>query len=361
MVTLGKSSMSEFGFVPCAEPHHVEPTRNPWNLDHTTGGSSGGSAALVAAGVVPVAHAADGGGSIRIPAACCGLVGLKPTRGRLLPHREEQLLPVAVTVDGVVTRSVRDTAWWFAEAEQRYRNRKLPSMGLVTGPPRRRLRVAAVIDLPEGLPVDIEIDDATRRTFEETIELLEQLGHHVEPVMAPVEGTFGDDFVSYFELLAFLTTSTGKLSHGRHVQSHLYSDFTRGMADGFRRDRGRVVGASRRLRRTTQQMAAFFDRYDVMLSPVTSGVAPPIGHLANDVPHEELLSRVFAWIPFPPIANAAGTPAISLPLGWDEANHVPVGAMFGAVNGQDALLLQLATEIEAARGGFATLATGAPM
>jgi Asp-tRNA(Asn)/Glu-tRNA(Gln) amidotransferase A subunit family amidase len=144
------------------------------------------------------------------------------------------------------------------------------------------------------------------------------------------------------------------------VQSHLYSDFTRGMADGFRRDRGRVVGASRRLRRTTQQMAAFFDRYDVMLSPVTSGVAPPIGHLANDVPHEELLSRVFAWIPFPPIANAAGTPAISLPLGWDEANHVPVGAMFGAATGQDALLLQLATEIEAARGGFATLAAGAP-
>jgi amidase len=360
MVTLGKSSMSEFGFVPCAEPHHVEPTRNPWNLDRTTGGSSGGAAALVAAGVVPVAHAADGGGSIRIPAACCGLVGLKPTRGRLLPHREEQLLPVAVTVDGVVTRSVRDTAWWFAEAEQRYRNRKLPSMGLVTGPPRRRLRVAAVIDLPEGLPVDIEIDDATRRTFEQTIELLEQLGHHVEQVTAPVEGTFGDDFVSYFELLAFLTTSTGKLSHGRHVQSHLYSDFTRGMADGFRRDRGRVVGASRRLRRTTQQMAEFFDRYDVMLSPVTSGVAPPIGHLANEVPHRELLSRVFAWIPFPPIANAAGTPAISLPLGWDEANHVPVGAMFGAATGQDALLLQLATEIEAARGGFPTLATGCP-
>ena len=96
------------------------------------------------------------------------------------------------------------------------------------------------------------------------------------------------------------------------------------------------------------------------MSPVTSGVATPIGHLANDVPHQELLSRVFAWIPFPPIANAAGIPAISLPLGWDEVNHVPVGAMFGAGHGQDALLLQLATEIEAARSGFPTLATGAP-
>ena len=358
MVTLGKSSMSEFGFVPCAEPHHTEPTRNPWNLDLTTGGSSGGAAALVAAGVVPIAHAADGGGSIRIPAACCGLVGLKPTRGRLMPHREEQLLPVAVTVDGVVTRTVRDTARWFAEAEQRHRSRKLPAMGLVAGPPRRRLRVAAVIDLPDGLPVDIEIDDATRRTFERTAALLEELGHHVEVVTAPVDGTFGDDFVSYFELLAFLTTSTGTLSHGRHVQSHLYSDFTRGMADGFRRDRGRVVGAARRLRRTTQDLADFFGRYDVMLSPVTSTVAPPIGHLANDVAHEELLRRVFAWIPYPPIANAAGTPAISLPLGWDDLHHVPVGAMFGAAAGQDALLVQLAFELETARGGFPTLATG---
>lgn len=349
MVVLGKSSMSEFGFVPCAEPHHAEPTRNPWNLDLTTGGSSGGAAALVAAGVVPIAHAADGGGSIRIPAACCGLVGLKPTRGRVLPHREEQLLPVAVTVDGVVTRTVRDTAWWLAEAEQRHRNRRLPAVGLVSDPPRRRLRVAAVIDLPEGLPVDIEIDDATRQTFERTIGLLEDLGHHVELVTAPVEGTFGADFVSYFELLAFLTTSTAKLTHGGHVRPELFSDFTRGMADGFRHDRGRVVGASRRLRRTTADMAEFFGRYDVMLSPVTSTVAPPIGHLANDVPHEELLARVFAWIPYPPIANAAGTPAISLPMGWDDQHHVPVGAMFGAATGQDALLLRLAVELEQAQ------------
>ncbi len=354
---IGRTTTPEFGVCSSVE-NALFVTRNPWNLDYTTCGSSAGSAAMVAAGVVPIAHATDGGGSIRIPAACCGLVGLKPTRGRLMPHREEQLLPVAVTVDGVVTRTVRDTARWFAEAEQRHRSRKLPAMGLVAGPPRRRLRVAAVIDLPDGLPVDIEIDDATRRTFERTAALLEELGHHVEVVTAPVDGTFGDDFVSYFELLAFLTTSTGTLSHGRHVQSHLYSDFTRGMADGFRRDRGRVVGASRRLRRTTRDLADFFGRYDVMLSPVTSTVAPPIGHLANDVAHEELLRRVFAWIPYPPIANAAGTPAISLPLGWDDLHHVPVGAMFGAAAGQDALLVQLAFELETARGGFPTLATG---
>lgn len=350
MVTLGKSSMPEFGFVPCAEPPHAAATRNPWNLDRSTGGSSGGAAALVAAGVVPIAHAADGGGSIRIPAACCGLVGLKATRGRVLPHREEQVLPVAVTVDGVVSRTVRDTARWFAEAEQRHRNRRLPAMGEVDGPPRRRLRVAAVIDVPDGLPVEVVIDGPTRRTFDDTVELLTSLGHHVEIVPAPIPATFGDDFVSYFELLAFLATSTAPLSHGRHVQPGLFTDFTRGMADGFRRDRGRVIGAARRLRRSSAQLAELHRTYDVMLTPVTSTVAPPIGYLANDVEHAELLARVFAWIPFPPIANAAGTPAISLPLGWDEEHHLPVGAMFGAAAGEDALLLRLAFELEAARG-----------
>jgi amidase len=206
-----------------------------------------------------------------------------------------------------------------------------------------------VIDLPAGLPVDIEIDGPTRRTFESTVELLESLGHHVEQVTPPVQGSFGDDFVAYFELLAFLTTATARLGHGPHVQPARYSDFTRGMADGFRSDRGRVLGAARRLRRTSAELASLFGRYDVMLSPVTSTVAPPVGHLSNQVPHRELLERVFAWIPFPPIANAAGTPSISLPLGWDDEQHLPVGAMFGAAAGDDALLLRLAHELEAAR------------
>ena len=134
MVTLGKSSMSEFGFVPCAEPHHVEPTRNPWNLDRTTGGSSGGAAALVAAGVVPIAHAADGGGSIRIPAACCGLVGSEgdpwtpaaAPRGAAPAGRGDRRRCAS-------TRTVRDTAWWFAEAELRHRNRRCPRWASSTG------------------------------------------------------------------------------------------------------------------------------------------------------------------------------------------------------------------------------------
>lgn len=348
MVTLGKSSMSEFGFVPCAEPPGVQPTRNPWNTDRTTGGSSGGSAALVAAGVVPIAHAADGGGSIRIPAACCGLVGLKPTRWRVLPHREEQVLPVAVTVDGVVTRTVRDTAEWLIAAEGLYRSAKMPSAQTARTPLRRRLRIGAMIDLPEGLPVEVTIDEPTRRTFEATGKLLESLGHTVEEVSAPVDGSFGDDFVTYFEMLAFLATRTARLTHGRHVRTERFSDFTRGMASGAVRDRRNLVGAVRRLRRSSAQMAEFHKTYDILLSPVTSTVAPPIGHLANDVAHAELLARVFAWMPYTPIANAAGTPSLSLPLGLDDVDGVPVGAMLSAAHGQDPVLLQLAFELEEA-------------
>ncbi len=345
MIAMGKSALPEFGFIPSTEPAHAAPTRNPWNLDRSTGGSSGGAAALVAAGVVPLAHAADGGGSIRIPAACCGLVGLKPTRGRLLPHREEQLLPVAVTVDGVVSRSVRDTARWYAEAERLYRCRRLPAIGEVSGAPTRRLRVGALIDLP----IDGEVDAPTRTAFENTATLLEQLGHRVEPMAAPVDAVFAEDFLAYFQLLAFLATSPAKVAHGRHVQHHLFTDFTHGLADGFRRDRGRVVGAARRLRRSSAAMAQVHERFDVVLSPVTRTVSPPIGHLSMALPHDDLLPRIIDWMAFTPLANAAGTPAITLPLGHDDATGLPIGIMFGAAAGRDALLLQLAFELEAAR------------
>lgn len=344
MVLLGKSTLPEMGFIPSTEPAHAPPTRNPWNLGHTAGGSSGGAAALVAAGVVPLAHAADGGGSTRIPAASCGLVGLKPTRGRLLPHREEQLLPVAVTVDGVVTRSVRDTARWYAEAEQRYRSRKLPPMGLVTGPSSRRLRIAAVIDLP----IDVEVDAPTRAVFNDTVTLLEGLGHTVTEIPAPVDPQFAEDFLAYFELLSFLATSTAKISHGRHVQRHRFTDFTHGLAEGFRRNRKRVIGASRRLRRTTADAAELFRTYDVLVSPVLTTVPPPLGHLSMGLDHDVLLPRVVEWIAFTPLANASGTPALSLPMGSDEATGLPIGMMLGADTGNDALLLQLGFELEAA-------------
>ena len=134
LVPLGKSQMSEFGFCAAAEHARIGPVPNPWNLELTSGGSSAGSAVLVAAGAVPIAHAMDGGGSIRIPASCTGLVGLKPTRGRLPLDKDVSKMPLKVVHNGVLTRSVRDTAAFYREAEQVWRNPKLPAIGDVTQP-----------------------------------------------------------------------------------------------------------------------------------------------------------------------------------------------------------------------------------
>ena len=142
LVPLGKTQMSEFGFSGSAEHPRIGPVRNPWNPDYTAGASSSGSAAFVAAGVVPIAHANDGGGSIRIPAACNGLVGLKPTRGRLPLDEQAAKMPLHLVANGVLSRSVRDTAAFLREAERAYRNPKLPPIGDVTHAGKQRLHIA---------------------------------------------------------------------------------------------------------------------------------------------------------------------------------------------------------------------------
>lgn len=343
-ICLGKSAMPEFGFTSSNEPGDGAPTRNPWGLDRSAGGSSSGAASLVAAGVLPIAHSADGGGSTRIPASSCGLVGLKPTRGRLLPHRDEQILPVAVTVDGVVTRTVRDTARFYAEIEQQYRSKRLPAVGHVTGGSRRRLRVAAMIDLP----IDAPTDAPTRVVFERTLALLESLGHRVEIVPAPVGVRFADDFVAYFQMLAFLVTRTIRMSAGSYVRPERFTPYTKGMAAAFRSNPRGGAAAAKRLRRTSQTMAHLHRSYDVLLTPTLTTVAPPLGYLDNDLPADTMVDHLMRWIAYTPLANAAGTPAITLPLGIDPDSGLPVGMMFGAAAGEDARLLELAFELEEA-------------
>lgn len=346
MAILGSSTMPEWGFTPSTEFPDAEPTRNPWNPDRSVGGSSGGAAALVAAGVVPIAHAADGGGSIRIPAACAGLVGLKPTLGRLRPHADEAKLPVAVTVDGIVSRSVRDTARWYSEMGRVYRSRALPPLGEVTGPPTRRLRIGLLASLP-GVT---EVDEPTAATLAATATLLEGLGHTVEEATPPVDvEQFRDDFIAYFQFLVFMATRTARLAHGPHVRIDQITHFTEGMANDFRSSAHRLPGAVRRLRRTRARMADLHRSYDLVLSPVVAQVPPEIGHLSTSVEYRELLGRVVPWIAFTPIANAAGTPSISLPMGHDPVSGLPVAAMLGADFGEDGLLLQVALELESAR------------
>ncbi|MCB1258214.1 MAG: hypothetical protein KDB26_13975, partial [Microthrixaceae bacterium] len=243
MSIIGTSTMPEWGFVPSTEFPDREPTRNPCNVSHTVGGSSGGSAALVAAGVIPIAHAVDGGGSIRIPAAAAGLVGLKPSLGRLRRHADEKNLPVSISVDGVVTRTVRDTARFYAEMERVFRPRSMPPMGEVTGPPSRRLRVGVLGAIP-GLA---DIDEPTRSTLQSTADLLAELGHHVEETTPPVEPEqFRDDFIFYYRFLVFMATNTAPVVHGSHYDRTRLTKFSQGMAASFRAEPSRIVGVSRR-------------------------------------------------------------------------------------------------------------------
>ncbi len=198
MTALGKTQMSEFGFSASAEHPRLGPVRNPWNPDHTAGASSSGSGAFVAAGVVPIAHANDGGGSIRIPASCNGLVGLKPSRGRLPLDKEVRQMPIRIVANGVVSRSVRDTAAFYREAERSGRARKLPPIGDVRHAGKQRLRIVVITQslLRESSP---EVRELTLKSA----ALLEELGHRVDHLeKPPVPDSFVPDFVLYWGLLA---------------------------------------------------------------------------------------------------------------------------------------------------------------
>ena len=344
MVGLGKSTLPEFGFTPSTEFPDGDPTRNPWNLDRSAGGSSGGAAALVASGVVPIAHGQDGGGSIRLPAACNGLVGLKPSRSRLLPDPHDRLLPVKLVVDGVLTRSVRDTAAYFAEAERRYSSKKLAPLGEVTTPLRRRLRVGAMVDSP----TEVAVDAPTRAVFEQTIALLEGLGHEVRPVPAPVDAQFAQDFIHYWSMLAYAVSIAGKQLFDTSFDRTKLTMLTNGLAAQFRSKMARTPGVVLRLRRSAATCAAQFRDLDVVLSPTLAHLPPEIGYLGTHLHFDVLFPRVEQWVGFTPLANATGAPAISLPLGHDGETNLPVGMMFGAPLGRDGLLLRLALELEEA-------------
>ncbi len=341
---LGKTRLSEYGFSPSAEFRDDVPVRNPWHTGHTSGASSAGSAAFVAAGAVPIAHANDGGGSIRIPAACNGLVGLKATRGRIPGDKLNREMPVQIVHDGVVTRSVRDTAAFVRESERVYRNLKLPPVGDVTHPGKARLRIALVTNSIGGRTTD----DETTQTVEKTAALLEELGHHVEPVEAPVPDSFEGDFLLYWASLALALSLGGKHTFNRTYDRSRNDNLTQGLARHAARNAWRLPLAITRLKRSHRTSREFFGRHDVVLTPTLSLTTPELGWLDPTLSYETVMGRILEWVSFTPLQNATGDPAISVPMGTS-TRGLPIGVQLAAAQGYDRRLIEVAYELEEAQ------------
>jgi len=344
LTVLGKSRLPEFGFNASTEFAEGEPTRNPWHTEFSSGASSGGSAALVASGVVPIAHANDGGGSIRIPAACCGLVGLKPSRGRFADSDQARTLPINLIGEGVVTRSVRDTAAFVAAAERYRPAPKLPPVGRVEGPSNRTLRIGLLLDSVSGARTCPQ----TRAAVEDTATVLEKLGHHVEPVPLPVDAGFVRDFTRYWGMLSFLVSRFGRFTIDRDFDAGRMDNLSRGLRELYRRDLHRTPATLYRLGRVKRAYAAAFAQHDLILSPVLAHVTPKIGHLSPTLPFEELLDRLQQYVAFTPLNNVSGGPAISLPMGASDEG-LPIGVQFSAAVGDERTLLDVGYALESER------------
>ncbi|WP_024796046.1 amidase [Tomitella biformata] len=344
LVNLGKSRLPEFGFNASTEYVGADPVRNPWNPEYSAGASSGGSAALVAAGALPIAHANDGGGSIRIPAAACGLVGLKPSRGRMVLEDADRSLPIRIIGQGVLTRTVRDTARFFAGAEAYYRNPKLAPVRLVAGPAATRLRIGVIVDSITGIPTDGE----TRAAVAHTADLLAGLGHHVEEAAIPVGESFIEDFSVYWGFLSFAIATGGKQMYGPSFNSNHTDTLSKGLAVMYRKKMAKTPQVLYRLRRTYRQYAEMFQQFDVVLSPVVAHTTPEIGFLSPEQGYEELFRKLTTYTAFTPLNNASGGPAISLPLARSRAG-LPIGMHFSADRGDERTLLELAFELEQAQ------------
>lgn len=340
-VNLGKTRLSEYGFSGACDHPRQGPVRNPWHRDHYAGASSSGAGALVATGAVPLAHGNDGGGSIRIPAAVNGLVGLKPTRGRTPSEKLSRQMPVRIVADGVLTRSVRDTAAFLRETEKVYTHARLPSIGDVRRPLDRPLRIA-VVTSGIGRAATPEVRELTLKTAAQ----LEALGHHVEEIEhPPVPDWFADAFLLYWSMLALFLVQGGPRTHGATWQPENLDNLTVGLARHCRRNLARLPWAISVMQLSQQASKRHHRRYDITLTPTLATETPRVGHLDPMRHYDEFMDRLLDWVAFTPLQNATGDPAISLPLATTAAG-LPQGMQLAAGWGQERLLLELALQLE---------------
>lgn len=341
LISLGKSATPEFGLTATTEPLSHAPTRNPWNTDYSVGGSSGGAAALVAAGVVPVAHGSDGGGSIRIPAACCGVVGLKPSRGRTPMTDGQGDVPIQLSSHCVESRTVRDTASFIAMMEI---ESALPKIGLVDGASSVRKRIRVFTASPLGGDVDPEVAQAVSAVAAD----LDRRGHEVEETASPFHAGVVQDFILYWASGAAKAVSDWERATARKATYKDFESWTWGLVEHYISRRDALPDAIGRLRAFEAEYAALFETTDLILSPTVATPPPRIGHLAPTHAFDLILERLVNFACFTPFMNIAGAPAISLPAGQSGAG-LPIGCQFAAPVGGERALLDIAYEIEEIR------------
>jgi amidase len=355
LVIFGRTNSCELGLSLTCEPREYGPTRSPWDTQRISGGSSGGAAASVGSRMLPMAHASDGFGSIRAPAACCGLVGLKPTRARntQAPYSGEGL--GGCSTEHAVTLSVRDSAALLDATSGAG-----PGDPYGVTPPARpfiseigadpgRLRIAFTTKAPNGAPVAPEY----LATLHETVKLCAELGHHVEDADPVVDGA---QVVPTFLTLAAVNTVVNLGSHPTKGRPAEYGEvenvtFNTGKL-GEQISSADYVRATQTAHRLGRQMAAFHANWDLLLTPGLGTLPPPIGWIdmmMDDV--HEYWRRVFTFSPFTVWFNLTGQPAMMLPLGRSETGF-PIAVQLVAPFGDEAALFRLGSQLEAARPWF---------
>ena len=297
---------------------------------------------MVAAGAVPIAHGNDGGGSIRIPAAACGLVGLKCTRGRLVTQEAGKALPINIISDGVLTRTVRDTANFFCRSGNQLSQSKTPAHWSDQWPGEQRLHIGLMVDSIAGDPTCAQ----TRLAVETTAKRLSDLGHHVDVAQIDLPQRFVDDFLLYWAMLAFFVSKFGRVLFPQGFDRQKLDPLTLGLARYYQQRFLKTPGMLRQLRKSQAHYAEVFSQFDVMLTPVLAHTTPELGYLGPAVDFDTQLERLLRYTTFTPANNAAGSPAISLPLGQAE-NGLPIGVQLNGRHGDERTLLELAFELEA--------------
>jgi amidase len=374
LIFVGRTNTPELGLLPVTEPEVNGPTRNPWRPELTAGGSSGGSGAAVAAGFVPAAHGSDGGGSLRIPASCCGLFALKPTRGRAPVGPQSSESWSGLAVDHALTRSVRDSAALLdaiaapdPDGVYQIAPPARPFLDEVGAPPGR-LRIA--LCTRPLLPATVHRDCVA--AAEDGAGLLRSLGHEVTEAAPDVDPEgFMRDFLTQFFAETAATVAGAERALGRRARRRdLETETWLSVMIGRRRGAVELLLARDRLQAIGRTMARFHERFDLLLTPTLGRPPLPIGALRArgllgfaqkivarcglgfllDLPGmiESSSRPVLEFIPFTPLANVTGQPSMSVPLHWN-ADGLPIGVMFTAVRGDEATLFRLAAQLEQAR------------